>query len=78
MMKMISWPLQRIALSLSQAGGMRPIGSWLIKMRYGWQGLQQEMRPFQVRWGWALLLAIVLVLAMGELGPAASAVAALP
>jgi hypothetical protein len=37
-----------------------------------------EVRPRKLRWGWALLLAIAIVLAMGELGPAASAIIVLP
>ena len=39
----------------------------------GW--LQQALR---IRWGLVLLLAIVLVLVMGESGPAASAITAQP
>jgi hypothetical protein len=47
-------------------------------MTFGWQELKREMQPLKIRWGWALLLAIALVLAMGELGPAVSAIVPLP
>jgi hypothetical protein len=63
---------------IARPGRLRWLGPWLPRMTFGWQDLKREMRPFKIRWGWALLLAIVLVLVMGELGPAASAIAALP
>jgi hypothetical protein len=48
------------------------------KITLDWQTFWREGRPRKFRWGWALLLAVAIVLAMGELGPAASAIAALP
>ena len=55
---------------------MRWVGPWLPRIDFNWQGLKREMQPLKIRWGWALLLAIVLVLLMGECGPAASSLAA--
>jgi hypothetical protein len=57
---------------------LRWLGSWLPRMTFGRQDLKREMPPLKIRWGWVLLLAIVLVLAMGECGPAVSAITALP
>ena len=70
MMKAISYPLRNFVSGIVRPGRMP-------QMTFGWQDLKREMRPFRIRWGWVLLLAIVLVLAMGELGPAVSAIAAL-
>jgi hypothetical protein len=36
------------------------------------------MRPRKIRWGWVLLLVIILFLVMGECGPAVSSVAMRP
>jgi len=57
---------------------LRWLGPGLPRMVFSRQDLQRERRPFKIRWGWALLLAMALVLAMGEWGPAVSAMAALP
>jgi hypothetical protein len=50
----------------------------LPRMIFSRQNLKRERRPFKIRWGWALLLAVALVLVIGEWGPAVSAFAALP
>lgn len=70
MMKAISYPLRNFVSGIVRPGRMP-------KMTFGWQELKREMQPLRIRWGWVLLLAIVLVLAMGECGPAVSAIAAL-
>ena len=71
MMKTIPYPLRNFVSGIVRPGRLR-------RMTYGWQDLKHEMQPFKIRWGWVLLLAIVLVLAMGEFGPAVSAIATLP
>ena len=57
---------------------LRWVRPWPPRMTFDWQELRHVMRSFKIRWGWALLLAIVLVPAVGEWGPAASAIATLP
>jgi hypothetical protein len=74
MMETISYPLRNFISGIVRPGRSRRVGSWLPKMTFGWQELKREMQPLRIRWGWALLLAIALVLAMGELGPAVSAI----
>jgi hypothetical protein len=59
-------------------GRLRWVGPWLPRLPLGWQDLWREMRPRKIRWGLALILAIVLFLLMGECGPTASLIAALP
>jgi hypothetical protein len=44
----------------------------------GWQELKRKTHSLKIHWGRVLLLAIALVLAMGEFSPAASAIARLP
>jgi hypothetical protein len=78
MMKTIPYPLQNIVFGIVKLGRLRLVGPWLPRMAFSWQDLKREMRPLKIRWGWVLLLAIAIVLAMGEFGPAASAIAALP
>jgi hypothetical protein len=78
MIRTIPYPLRNIIYGIAKPRRLRWVGSLLPRMTFAWQDLKREMRPLRIRWGWALLLAIVLVLAMGECGPAASAVAALP
>ena len=78
MIQWVSYPLKKVILGTVGPGRLRWPGPWLPRMTFGWQELKRKMQPFKVRWGWALLLAIVLVLAMGEWGPAASAIATLP
>lgn len=78
MIKSISYPLKNVVLGVVKLGRLGWLRPWLPGMTFGWQDLKREMRPLKIRWGWVLLLAIVLVLVMGECGPAASAIAALP
>jgi hypothetical protein len=74
----ISYPLKNALLNVVKAGRLRWIGLWLPGISFGRQDQQRETRPFRIRWGWTLLLAVVLVLVMGEYGPAAPAIPALP
>ncbi|MGD2205657.1 MAG: hypothetical protein PVH17_02655 [Anaerolineae bacterium] len=78
MIKMIPYAQHNIVLGIVKPGRLHWVGPWLSRLTFGWQDLKHEMRPLKIRWGWALLLAIVLVLAMGECGPAVSAIAVLP
>jgi hypothetical protein len=59
-------------------GRLRWVGPWLPRLPLDWQDLWRQMRPRKIRWGWVLLLAIAIVLVIGEFGPAASAIAPLP
>ena len=74
----VSHPLKNVILGVGRPGRLRWRGPWLPGMSLGWRDLLREMPPFKIRWGWVLLLAIALVLAIGELGPAASVILALP
>ena len=65
-------------LNIVRPGRLRWVGPWLPKLPLGCQDLWRELRPRKFRWGLALLLAIVLFLLMGECGPSASLIAALP
>jgi hypothetical protein len=76
MTKMIPYSQKNHTLGIVRPGSLRWVGPWLPKIAFGWQELKREMQPLKIRWGWALLLAMVLVLLMGECGPVASAVAA--
>jgi len=78
MLQWVSYPLKNVILGTVRAWRLRWLGPWLTRMAFAWQERKREMQPLKIRWGWALLLAIVLVLAMGEWGPAALAVARLP
>jgi hypothetical protein len=71
MMQTIAYPLRNFVSGIFQPGRLR-------KMTFGRQELRREMQPLKIRWGWALLLALALILAMGELGPAVSAIVPLP
>jgi hypothetical protein len=77
-MKTTSYPLRDIVLGVVKPGRLHWLGPWLPRVTFGWQDLKRGRRPLKIRWGWMLLLAIAIVLAMGEYGPAASAIAALP
>jgi hypothetical protein len=78
-MKALGYPLKSLVQGTIEPGQLRWLGPWLPRLSMGWQELWREIRPRRVhRWGWVLLLAIAIVLAMGELGPVASAVTALP
>ena len=78
-MKALGYPLKSLVQGTIEPGQLRWLGPWLPRPAMGWQELWREMRPRRIRrWGRVLLLAIAIVLAMGELGPSASAVLALP
>jgi hypothetical protein len=77
MIQLIAHPLRNMILGVVRPGWLRLVGPWLPKLPLGWQDLCRELRPRKFRWGWALFLAIVLLLLMGELGPSASAIALL-
>jgi len=74
----ISYSPKNTVLNAIRAGWLCWIGLWMPRTTLEQQDLQSGMRPFRIRWGWVLLLAVILVLMMGEYGPAASAIAALP
>ena len=78
MIKSISYPLKNVVLGVVKLGRLRWPRPWLPGMNFGWQDLKREMRPLKIRWGWVLLLAVVIVLVMGECAPAVSAIATLP
>jgi len=73
-----TYPLTSHVLSAVAPRRLRWFGPWLPKMAWGWQDLKRTIPPLRIRWGWAVLVAIIIVLVMGECGPAASAIAALP
>jgi len=78
MIQLVTYPLKNVVLSMVKLGWLHWPEPWLPRMTFGWQDFRREMRPLKIRWGRVLLLAIALVLAMGEFGPAASIIAALP
>jgi hypothetical protein len=78
MMETIAYPLRNFVSGIFRPGRLHGVGPWLPRMTFRWQELKREMQPLKIRWGWALLLAIALVLAMGEFGPAVSAIVPLP
>jgi hypothetical protein len=78
MIQLVSYPLKNAILGAVRPGRLRWVEPWLPRLPLGWQDLWREMRPRKIRWGWVLVLAIAMVLAMGECGPAASAIARLP
>ena len=73
-----TYPLKSIILGAVRPGRLRWVGPWLPRLAPGWQDSWRAMRPRRIRWVWALLLAIAIVLVLGELGPAASAIWPLP
>jgi hypothetical protein len=77
-MKLVSYPLKVVVLGTVRPGRLRWVGPWLPRLTFGWWDLWREMRPRKIRWGVALFLALILVLLMGEWGPAASAIVAVP
>ncbi len=79
MMKALGYPLKSLVQGTIEPGQLRWLRPWLPRPALGWQELWREMRPRGIhRWVRVLLLAIAIVLAMGELGPAASVFVALP
>jgi hypothetical protein len=65
----VTYPLKNMILGAVRPGRLRWVGAWLPKLSLEWQDLWREMRPRRIRWGWVLLLAVVLFLLMGECGP---------
>jgi hypothetical protein len=77
-MQQVSYPLKNAILGAVRPGRLRWVGPCLPKLPLGLRDLWCEMRPRKFRWGLALILAIVIFLLMGECGPTASLIAALP
>jgi hypothetical protein len=75
MIQLVTYPLKNAILGAVKPGRLRWVDPWFPRMPLGWRDLWYEMRPRRIRWGWALLLAIAIVLIMGECDPAASTVA---
>lgn len=78
MIELVTYPLREFILSAVRPGRLRWIGPWLPRLPFKWHDLWHEARPRRIRWVWALLLALAIVLVMGEFGPAASAISPLP
>jgi hypothetical protein len=78
MNQMVTYPLKNIILGVVRPGRLRWVGPWLPRLPLNWQDSWRALRPRRIRWAWALLLAIAIVLVLGELGPAASALWPLP
>jgi hypothetical protein len=68
----------RTLYSIVRPGLLGWLGPWLPRVRLGWRDLKRETHALKIRWGWVLLLAVALILAMGECSPAVSAIAAMP
>jgi hypothetical protein len=75
--QLVPYPLKNMILGAVRPGRLRWVGPCLPKLPFGWQDLWREMRPRKVRWGWMLLLAIVLLILVGEIGPSAGLTVAL-
>jgi len=73
-----SHPLKSALPGVGRPGRLRWPGPWFRGMPFGWREALHDTPTLKMRWGRVLLLAIALVLAMGELGPAASVLIALP
>ena len=74
MIQSIASPLKNIILGVVRPRRLRWVNPWLPGLPLGgWQDLWRDMRPRRIRWVWVLLLAIAIVLVMGEFGPVASA-----
>ena len=76
--QVITHPLLNIILSAVRPGRLRWIGPRLPRFTLGLQDSWRAMRPRRIRWVWVLLLAVAIVLVLGEFGPAASAIWPLP
>jgi hypothetical protein len=72
------YPLNHAILGVAGLGRLRWVRPCLPRLPLGWRDLWCEMRPRKFRWGLALILAVFIVLLMGEFGPSASLLAALP
>jgi hypothetical protein len=69
---------RNVVPGVGEPGRLRWRGPWFRGTPFGWGGVLPELPPLAIRWRWVLLLAVALVLARGEFGPAASAIIALP
>lgn len=69
---------KNVVLGVGEPRRQRWRGPWFRGTPFGWRDVLPELSPLKIRWRWVLLLAIALVFAMGEFGPAASAIIALP
>ena len=78
MRNLATYPAKNAVLGVVRPGGLRWIGPSVPRLTIGWRDLWREMRPRRFRWGLAVVLAIILFLLMGEYGPSASLIAALP
>jgi hypothetical protein len=74
MIKPAFYPLKSLVLGLVGPDRLRWIWPGVPSNPLDWQTIWREVRPRKFRWRWAMLLAVAIVLAMGELGPAASAI----
>lgn len=78
MTRIIPYPIVGIVLRTMKPWRLSRLGSWLPETTLVCQDLQRESGRLKTRWKWVLLLALALLLVMGEFGPAASAIAGLP
>jgi hypothetical protein len=78
MIKPAFYPLKNMVLGIVGPGRLRWIGPGLPITGLDWRTIWREGRPRKFRWGWALLLSVGIVLTLGELGPAASAIITRP
>lgn len=76
MFQTLSYPLKNAVLGAVSGGRLHWLGLRLSRLILEWQDLKRRTKPLRIRWGLALLLAVVLVLVIGECSPAASAIAA--
>jgi len=78
MNQMLTYPLKNVIRGAVRPGRLRWVGPWLSRLSPGLPDPWRAMRPRKSRWMWGLLLAVAIVLVMGELGPAASGIWPLP
>lgn len=77
MIQLVAYPLKNVILGAVRSGRLRWVGPRLPRLPLGWQDLWRELRPRRIRWGWVLLLAVVLFLLLGECGPPAATIIAM-
>lgn len=76
MTQLVSHSPRSTLWGVPRPGRLRWVGLLLPRLPLGPRALWREPQPCKFRWVLALLLATVLILVMGEFGPAASAIAA--